>query len=57
MEKISCDICGKKFKTDEALNQHKNDAHKKKPVSEVKKSKISKGKILACLLYTSDAER
>lgn len=48
MEKVSCDNCGKKFDTSEALNQHKNDAHKQAPKETVKsKSKISRGKILA----------
>lgn len=51
MEKVSCDVCGRKFKTSEALAQHKNDAHKQAPtVSEVKKSKVSKGKVLAIVI-------
>lgn len=52
MEKVSCDICGRKFKTSEALNQHKNDAHKQVPTTETTtvKKKVSKGKILAVLI-------
>ena len=48
MEKVSCDACGRKFKTNEALNQHKNDAHKQAhPETATEKKKISKGKMLA----------
>ncbi len=48
MEKVSCDVCNRKFKTSEALNQHKNDAHKQSANKDEKqKSKLSKGKILA----------
>ncbi len=48
MEKVSCDVCSRKFKTNEALNQHKNDAHKQATNKDEKqKSKVSKGKILA----------
>ena len=49
MEKVECDVCGRRFKTNEAFNQHKNDAHKQQ-TSEVEKKegkKISKGKLLA----------
>ncbi len=51
MEKVSCDVCGRKFKTSEALDQHKNDAHKQTVNKDEKqKSKISKGKILAIVI-------
>lgn len=51
MEKVSCDVCGRKFKTSEALNQHKNDAHKQATnKDENRKSKMSKGKILAIVI-------
>ncbi len=48
MEKVTCDACDKRFKTKEALDQHKNDTHKQAPVAGgVKKSKLSKGNLLA----------
>lgn len=49
MEKVECDACGRRFKTKEALNQHKNDAHKQQTteVEKIEKKKISKGKLLA----------
>lgn len=49
MEKVSCDVCGRRFKTNEALGQHKNDAHKQQTteVKKIEKKKISKGKLLA----------
>lgn len=51
MEKVECDTCGRRFKTTEALNQHKNDAHKQaQPSIKAEKKKISKGKILAVLI-------
>ncbi|MBU5537395.1 MAG: hypothetical protein QW818_02335 [Candidatus Aenigmatarchaeota archaeon] len=51
MEKVSCDICNRKFKTNEALKQHKNDAHKQaSAVSQVEKKKISKGKLFAIVI-------
>lgn len=51
MEKVSCDICGKKFKTNEALSQHKNDAHNSaEEKTLVKKNKITKSKVLAILI-------
>ncbi|MBI2543277.1 MAG: hypothetical protein HYW24_03765 [Candidatus Aenigmarchaeota archaeon] len=51
MEKVSCDVCGRKFKSNDALYQHKNDAHKEKPVEHHhKKKKITKGKILLILI-------
>ncbi|MBI2084882.1 MAG: hypothetical protein HYT70_04725 [Candidatus Aenigmarchaeota archaeon] len=51
MEKVSCDVCGRKFKTNEALSQHRNDAHKEQPVHHhQRKSKITKGKILLILI-------
>lgn len=52
MEKLACDVCGRKFKTADALTQHKNDAHKQ-PQSEAKtdgKKTLSKGKIFAILI-------
>ena len=53
MEKLSCDVCSRKFKTSEALNQHKNDAHKQTLAeTKVAKKKISKGKVLAILIPT-----
>ena len=50
MEKISCDVCGRKFKTSEALSQHKNDAHKQASSSTAEKKKMSKGKMLAIVI-------
>ena len=50
MEKISCDVCGRKFKTSEALNQHKNDAHKQASSPTAEKKKMSKGKMLAIVI-------
>ena len=50
MEKVSCDTCGRKFKTNEALDQHKNDAHKQSSSVKSEKKKASKGKILAILI-------
>ncbi|MBI1978682.1 MAG: hypothetical protein HYS62_01315 [Candidatus Aenigmarchaeota archaeon] len=51
MEKVSCDVCGRKFKTSEALTQHKNDAHKQtSDEKQQRKKKISTGKILAFLI-------
>ena len=52
MEKLSCDTCGKNFKNEASLKQHKNDSHKSQ-VSEVKsgnKKKFSLGKLLAILI-------
>ncbi len=52
MEKVSCSVCGRKFKTSEALSQHKNDAHKQATSVGMKtgKKNVSKGKILAILI-------
>lgn len=52
MEKVSCDICNKKFKTAESLNQHKNDAHQQKSgeVGRQSKKKLSVKKILVFLV-------
>ncbi len=51
MEKVSCDVCGKRFKTEDALSQHKNDAHKVQSVEHhPNRKKISKGKILTVLI-------
>lgn len=50
MEKISCDVCGRKFKTAEALAQHKNDAHKQASSSTSEKKKMSKGKMLTIVI-------
>ncbi len=51
MEKVSCDACDRKFKTNEALRQHRNDAHKQVSDKDKKqKSKISKGKILTIVI-------
>src|SRR3989338_6922984 len=51
MEKVSCGVCGKKFKTGDALNQHRNDAHAQKQTGTAKaqnsKNKLSRGKMLA----------
>ena len=51
MEKVSCDVCGRKFKTEDALKQHKNDAHSQKSAKttgvEQTKKRMSRGKILA----------
>ncbi len=53
MEKVSCDVCGKKFKTEDALVQHKNDAHKQQtqsPVERHTKSKLSTGTIVTIII-------
>ncbi len=50
MEKVSCDACGKKFNNQDALKQHKNDAHAQSAASEIKKSKMSTGRILIVLI-------
>ncbi len=47
MEKVACDVCSRRFKTADALSQHKSDKHSSKHDATVTKSKISTGKILA----------
>ncbi len=47
MEKVSCDVCGRKFKTSEALNQHKNTAHGQSPSAPIRKRKLAKGRLIA----------
>ena len=51
MEKVSCNICGKKFDTEEALDQHKNDAHKQQEDQTLQpQKKMSRGKLLVILI-------
>lgn len=40
MEKLSCDVCDKKFNSEDGLKQHKNDSHKQQ--AEEKKSENKK---------------
>ncbi|MBU5537381.1 MAG: hypothetical protein QW818_02265 [Candidatus Aenigmatarchaeota archaeon] len=39
MEKVSCDICNRKFKTNEALKQHKNVIHKEVIITTVERKR------------------
>ena len=55
MEKVECPECRRKFDASDAMNQHRNDKHKKQETAVVKKPEFTFGKVLtyATILFAT----